>query len=88
MIIDVSMPAPERLELGRQGENEVTTFTFDASAWVAEYGPGELTLVAQRMGDTDPYPVALEENVWTVSSADTAVPGYGGRSSSTRWAKL
>lgn len=77
MVIDVSFPPPARLELGRQGENAVTAFEFDISAWVEEFGAGVLTLTAQRNGDAEPYPVVLENNVWTVSNADTAVEGYG-----------
>lgn len=76
MVIDVTSP-PVKLELGRQGENAVTEFTFDASAWVAEYGTGTLSLAAQRYGDPEPYPVPLEGGTWLVSAADTAIEGYG-----------
>lgn len=77
MIIDVSLPPPARLGLGRQGENAVTQFQFDISAWVEEYGEGTLTLTAQRNGDAEPYPVSLSGNVWVVSNADTAKEGFG-----------
>lgn len=65
------------LVLGRQGESGATSFEFDISEWVAQYGEGTLTLTAKRSQDTEPYPVPIDGNVWTVSDADTAFEGYG-----------
>ena len=70
------------LSLGRQGENLARQVVFDLSAWVEEYGPGVVELIAQRPGDDAPYPVAVrrdgESMLWDLTAADTAVAdGYG-----------
>ena len=70
------------LSLGRQGENLARQVVFDLSAWVEEYGPGVVELIAQRPGDDTPYPVAVrrdgESMLWDLTAADTAVAdGYG-----------
>ena len=70
------------LSLGRQGENLARQVVFDLSAWVEEYGPCVVELIAQRPGDDAPYPVAVrrdgESMLWDLTAADTAVAdGYG-----------
>ena len=71
-----------QIALGIQGENLATQVVFPIGKWIDQHGDtGTFSLVAQRKGDTDPYPVVLvrdDENVlWNVTSADTAVAGNG-----------
>ena len=79
--INVSEKMPEHFPLGRQGENRVRQIVFDVRPWLAKYGEGVVSLIAQRSGDAAPYPVAITvENglaAWLVSNADTAMAGYG-----------
>lgn len=69
------------LPLGKQGENLARKIQFDLSRWISNFGPGTVQLLHQRSGDEAPYPVAVEQNgtqaIWTVTNADTAVPGTG-----------
>ena len=69
------------LPLGKQGENLARKIQFDISRWIGSFGPGTVQLLHQRSGDEAPYPVAVEQEgdcaVWTVTNADTAVPGTG-----------
>lgn len=71
------------LFLGRQGENEARKIQFDISGWMETYGPGVVQLLVQRHGEDTPYPVPLEVDgnlsAWTISSADTAIHGDGGK---------
>ena len=65
------------LSLGRQGENLARQVVFDLSAWVEEYGPGVVELIAQRPGDEKPYPVAVKRDgtqvIWDITSVETEV---------------
>ncbi|MCC8044205.1 MAG: hypothetical protein LIP12_01740 [Clostridiales bacterium] len=64
------------IRLGAAGENNATQIVFDLS-WLGDTSAGTVTLLHQRSTDTAPYPVALDGNVWTVSSVDTAIAGKG-----------
>lgn len=74
--------ALEEIKLGRRGENQARKVVFDVlGKWREGYGDGVASLIVQRNGDAQPYPVTLTEEdgalVWLVSSADTAVAGEG-----------
>ena len=74
--------ALEEIKLGRRGENQARKVVFDVlGKWREGYGEGVTSLIVQRNGDAQPYPVTLTEEdgalVWLVSSADTAVAGEG-----------
>ncbi len=79
--INVNEKMPEHFPLGYQGESNVRQIIFDVKSWIAEYGDGTISLIAQRNGDAAPYPVAITvENgcaVWRISNADTALSGRG-----------
>lgn len=64
-----------------RGENLAREVIFNVSSWRAEYGDGTVSLIAQRSGDAAPYPcnITVDGNtaVWSITSADTAHPGYG-----------
>ena len=69
------------LVLGRQGENLARQVVFDLSDWMSEYGQGLAELIAQRPGDTAPYPAAAVQEgstlVWTLTAADVERPRGG-----------
>ena len=72
----------QQIEIGKAGENLAKSCTIDYSAWVKEYGEGDLRIRAIRSGDAEPYPVANVETTdgvatWTYTAADTAVKGFG-----------
>lgn len=74
--------ALEEIKLGRRGENQARKVVFDVlRKWREGYGEGVASLIVQRNGDAQPYPVTLTEEdgalVWLVSSVDTAVAGEG-----------
>lgn len=73
----------EPLWLGRQGEDGARCILFDISAWQKRYGKGTVQLLAQRAGDTAPYPcrIVTDGDVvsWTITSADVAVVSNYGR---------
>ena len=74
--------ALEEIKLGRRGENQARKVVFDVlKKWREGYGDGVASLIVQRNGDAQPYPVTLTEKdgalVWLVSTADTAVAGEG-----------
>ena len=74
--------ALEEIKLGRRGENQARKVVFDVlGKWREGYGEGVASLIVQRNGDAQPYPVAVTEEdgalVWRVSSVDTAVAGEG-----------
>ena len=80
--ININVTNASAFTIGRRGENEVTSIIFDYSAWLAEFGPGTVTLLVKRNTDLDPYPVVLspgEDNtaIWLVTSTDTAYIGNG-----------
>ena len=74
--------ALEEIKLGRRGENQARKVVFDVlGKWHEGYGDGVASLIVQRNGDAQPYPVTVTEDngalVWRVSSVDTAVAGEG-----------
>lgn len=74
--------ALEEIKLGRRGENQARKVVFDVlGKWREGYGDGVASLIVQRNGDAQPYPVTVTEEdgalVWLVSSVDTAVAGEG-----------
>ena len=74
--------ALEEIKLGRRGENQARKVVFDVlGKWREGYGEGVASLIVQRNGDAEPYPVTVTEEdgalVWLVSSVDTAVAGEG-----------
>lgn len=74
--------ALEEIKLGRRGENQARKVVFDVlRKWREGYGEGVASLIVQRNGDAQPYPVTVTEEdgalVWLVSSVDTAVAGEG-----------
>lgn len=74
--------ALEEINLGRRGENQARKVVFDVlEKWREGYGEGVASLIVQRNGDAQPYPVTVTEEdgalVWRVSSVDTAVAGEG-----------
>ena len=74
--------ALEEIKLGRRGENQARKVVFDVlEKWREGYGEGVASLIVQRNGDAQPYPVTVTEEdgalVWLVSSVDTAVAGEG-----------
>lgn len=74
--------ALEEIKLGRRGENQARKVVFDVlGKWHEGYGDGVASLIVQRNGDAQPYPVTVTEDngalVWLVSSVDTAVAGEG-----------
>lgn len=77
MKIDVNSNVKIELILGRQGENGVRQIEFDVGLWRRYYGNGALAGVLLRDGDTNPYPVTIVNNVWTISASDTAQSGHG-----------
>ena len=81
MIIDVTSTKSFTINIGRQGENDITEIMFDYSGLVEEYGEGTLSCIVQRKKTDDPYPTILTaENhiaTWNVSSVDTAYAGTG-----------
>ena len=74
--------ALEEIKLGRRGENQARKVVFDVlEKWREGYGEGVASLIVQRNGDAQPYPVTVTEEdgalVWLVSNVDTAVAGEG-----------
>lgn len=73
----------EPILLGREGENLARQIIFDLTRWQKLYGPGVAQLIAQRVGETTPYPVALTLDgtsvIWSVTAADTAIHGMSGK---------
>lgn len=71
----------ETLQLGRQGENRARELRIDVADLLREWPGAEITLLHQRPGDEEIYPVAAEiqgtELIWRPTSADTALAGRG-----------
>lgn len=67
--------------IGRRGENEAEQVVFDISSLIATYGTGTAVLFNKRNGDSEAYPVFVEQRgnsvIWTASETDTAVIGSG-----------
>lgn len=64
------------IPLGMAGENNATAVVFDLS-FFGDISNGTVALFHQRNGDYAPYPVAISNGTWVVSSADTANSGAG-----------
>lgn len=68
------------LRIGKTGENEFRTFTFDVSPWTAVYPSGEI-LGVYRRPDGRTYPVSVQRSgnavMWTVSDTDLVATGIG-----------
>lgn len=80
-MISVNDKKTYSLVIGRAGENEVESFSFDVSPWVEQYGEGSLYISIKRPGDTEPYIRALTITdgvaVFYVTNVETAKKGYG-----------
>lgn len=79
MIVFNAERIPDKIFVGRQGENEATTHAFDIGEWVEKYGDGTADLLIKRSGESIIYPAAItrEENTlfWTITNTETAIPG-------------
>ena len=54
--------ALEEIKLGRRGENQARKVVFDVlGKWRDGYGEGVASLIVQRNGDAQPYPVTVTE---------------------------
>lgn len=72
-------PVNGTIHLGRTGENLAREVALPLSE--VAFGEGHAVLLHQRSGDRYPYPVEAvtqgNDIIWTVTSADTGVCGYG-----------
>lgn len=72
---------PSRIHLGKLDENIAVSFVFDLAEWYETYGNGIPSLILQRSGDAQPYPIVLSidgtKATWVVSNIDTAKAGVG-----------
>lgn len=81
--VDVSSARIPVLQVGYQGENEVTDVLFDISSWIMEFGEGVAQLRVKRPGNSEDESYVLSltitdgKAVWTVSETDTANKGNG-----------
>lgn len=79
--IYIVQPSQQVILLGRSGENEARIIQWDITNWVEEYGTGTPSLLNQRNGDAQPYPVAITTDgttvSWLVTSTDTSNTGAG-----------
>ena len=81
--VDVSSARIPVLQVGYQGENEVTDVLFDISSWITEFGEGVAQLRVKRPGNSEEESYVLSltitdgKAVWTVSDTDTANKGNG-----------
>ena len=81
--VDVSSARIPVLQVGYQGENEVTDVLFDISSWITEFGEGVAQLRVKRPGNSEEESYVLSltitdgKAVWTVSETDTANKGNG-----------
>ena len=81
--VDVSSARIPVLQVGYQGENEVTDVLFDISSWITEFGEGVAQLRVKRPGNSEDESYILSliitdgKAVWTVSETDTANKGNG-----------
>lgn len=81
--VDVSSARIPVLQVGYQGENEVTDVLFDISSWITEFGEGVAQLRVKRPGNSEDESYVLSliitdgKAVWTVSETDTANKGNG-----------
>lgn len=81
--VDVSSARIPVLQVGYQGENEVTDVLFDISSWITEFGEGVAQLRVKRPGNSEEESYVLSLTitdgiaVWTVSDTDTFNKGNG-----------
>ena len=81
--VDVNSARIPVLQVGYQGENEVTDVLFDISSWITEFGEGVAQLRVKRPGNSEDESYVLSliitdgKAVWTVSETDTANKGNG-----------
>lgn len=80
-VIDVAT-SYGKIDIGKQGENLTNTITFDCTAWLDGLTGGVLSLVHQRPGDDDAYPVANYTPsdtalLWQPNETDLAFAGIG-----------
>lgn len=81
--VDVRSARIPVLQVGYQGENEVTDVLFDISSWITEFGEGVAQLRVKRPGNSEDESYVLSliitdgKAVWTVSETDTANKGNG-----------
>ena len=81
--VDVSSARIPVLQVGYQGENEVTDVLFDISSWIAEFGEGVAQLRVKRPGNSEEESYVLSLTItdgialWTVSETDTFNKGNG-----------
>ena len=81
--VDVSSARIPVLQVGYQGENEVTDVLFDISSWITEFGEGVAQLRVKRPGNSEEESYVLSLTitdgiaVWTVSETDTFNKGNG-----------
>lgn len=72
---------PTYVDIGYQTEQYARTRTFDVSAMLAEMPGAAVSLAVRRPKETEAYFADTELSgttlTWTVSPADTAVPGKG-----------
>lgn len=72
---------PCSIQIGVQGDS-LEQFGFDFTSWAEQYGSGIFQIVMKRNGEQTPYPVTgltVDGTLatWTVSAADTEIPGVG-----------
>ena len=70
------------LELGKTGTNETRAWRFPVKAWLEDYPDGVVSVLHQRPGDAQAYPVSLSEIdgeyvYWTITSTDVNARGFG-----------
>lgn len=81
--VDVSSARIPVLQVGYQGENEVTDVLFDISSWITEFGEGVAQLRVKRPGNSEEESYVLSLTitdgiaVWIVSETDTFNKGNG-----------
>lgn len=72
---------PSQIFIGYEADNAWTPVVIDWTEWAEKEPGGVLTVLLQRNGDANPYPVVLTTDgtvsTWKPSSTDTAVPGFG-----------
>jgi hypothetical protein len=80
VIFEIKHP-PYVIHLGKQTENGVNEISFDCGEWVREFPGVEINVMPTRPGENKSYPAAISRSgnvvTWNVSSADTALHGYG-----------
>lgn len=68
------------LRIGKTGENQFRTITFDVTPWVTVYPGGEILGVYRRPdGQAYPVPIRRTGNTasWTVTETDLVIAGQG-----------